>query len=201
VRCAAAILLASFALVWGDAAAAAAASAGGKVLAAIAHAVEGAESSWGSDPRMWRPDPAAAQGPMQITAAAAQDVGGGNRFDPRENLTIGRAYLAHMYRRFGSWPDAVAAYNWGPGHMESWIRSGRSTQKMPLQVMRYRARVLVAAAMPVPPEAAFSELLSRAPRIRRLGIVHPQPHRSARPNANDPVNQLFAEVMAASTAH
>ncbi len=154
---------------------AAPAMAGGGALAAVSHAVEGAESSYGTDPRMWRADPAAPQGPMQVTSAAAQDVGGGNRFDRRENRILGRAYLADMYRRFGSWPDAVAAYNWGPGHMDSWIRRGRPAQKLPLEVLRYRARVLVAAAMPVRPEdlALFAHL-GPTPRIRRLGIVHLQ---------------------------
>ncbi len=201
-RAVASLLPASFALALAAGAAEAAAptalaTAGAGVLASIAHAVEGAESSWGSDPRMWRPDPAAAQGPMQVTAAAARDVGGGNRFDPRENRLLGQAYLADMYRRFGSWPDAVAAYNWGPGHMDSWIRRGRPAQKLPLEVMRYRARVLFAAATPelVP---LFAGGTGRAPRLRRLGIVHAQPHRHGRPNPNDPVNRLYAQVMAAS---
>src|SRR5579863_9947879 len=82
---------------------AAAAGGGSPGLGNVAAAVEGAESSWGTNRKMWRPDPAGPQGPMQITAAAASDVGGGNRFDPAMNLTLGRAYLAHMYRRFGSW--------------------------------------------------------------------------------------------------
>ena len=47
----------------------------------IAVAVDGAESSHGQDQRMWRPDPAGPQGPMQVSEAAATDVGGGNRFD------------------------------------------------------------------------------------------------------------------------
>src|SRR5215469_3367341 len=47
----------------------------------VAQAVDGAESSHGADLAMWRPDPAGPQGPMQVTEAAATDVGGGDRFD------------------------------------------------------------------------------------------------------------------------
>jgi hypothetical protein len=116
----------------------------------VAFAVDGAESSHGADLRMWRPEPSGPQGPMQITAAAAFDVGGGDRFDLTQNRTLGRAYLARMYRRYGNWPDAVAAYNWGPGNMDAWIGGGRGVDKFPLDVERYRNRVLREAAFAEP---------------------------------------------------
>ena len=53
---------------------------------------------------MWRPEPDGPQGPMQVSAAAAADVGGGDRFDETDTRALGRAYLAHMFRRYGSWP-------------------------------------------------------------------------------------------------
>jgi Transglycosylase SLT domain len=108
----------------------------------VAFAVEGAESSHGTNPRMWNPEWAAPQGPMQVSAAAAADAGGGNRFDLLENRLLGRGYLALMYRRYGNWPDAIAAYNWGPGNMDTWIYSGRPSSGLPLGVERYRDRVL-----------------------------------------------------------
>jgi hypothetical protein len=113
----------------------------------VAFAVDGAESSHGADLRMWRPGPSGAQGPMQVTAAAAFDVGGGDRFDLVQNRALGRAYLARMYRRYGNWPDAIAAYNWGPGNLDAWIGSGRSRSKFPIEVERYRDRVLREAAL------------------------------------------------------
>ena len=108
----------------------------------VAFAVDGAESSHGTDLRMWRPELNGPQGPMQVSAAAATDIGGGNRFDMAENRQLGRAYLAHMYRRYGNWPDAIAAYNWGPGNMDAWIGAGRPIDSFPLEVERYRDRVL-----------------------------------------------------------
>src|SRR5215467_9307430 len=114
---------------------------GAGVLDRLSSAVEGAESSHGADARMWRPELEGPQGPMQVSAAAATDVGGGDRFDDAQNRALGRAYLAYLYRRYGSWPDAVAAYNWGPGRMNSWIGSGRPFNRFPPTVAQYRSRV------------------------------------------------------------
>jgi len=108
----------------------------------VAFAVDGAESSHGTDLRMWRPEPSGPQGPMQVSAAAAEDLGGGDRFDIAKNRQLGRAYLARMYRRYGNWPEAIAAYNWGPRNMDSWISSGRPSADFPIEVERYRDRVL-----------------------------------------------------------
>src|SRR5690242_9448652 len=41
----------------------------------VATAVDGAESSHGKDIGTWRPDPLGPQGPMQVSEAAAIDVG------------------------------------------------------------------------------------------------------------------------------
>jgi len=115
----------------------------GGALDRIAYAVDGAESSHGSDPRMWRAEPDGPQGPMQVSAAAAADAGGGDRFDDTQNRALGRAYLARMFQRYGSWSDAIAAYNWGPGNLDGWIGGGRPADKFPAAVERYRNRVLV----------------------------------------------------------
>ncbi|HZU89954.1 MAG TPA: lytic transglycosylase domain-containing protein [Stellaceae bacterium] len=123
------------------------AAAGGRPTAArqldrIAYAVDGAESSHGRNPEMWRPDPAGPQGPMQVSAKAATDVGGGDRFDVTQNRAIGRAYLAQLYRRYGNWPDAIAAYNWGMGNLDKWIRAGRPPNRLVSAVAYYLHRVL-----------------------------------------------------------
>jgi hypothetical protein len=113
----------------------------------VAFAVDGAESSHGLDLRMWRLEPSGPQGPMQITQAAAIDVGGGDRFDLVENRALGRAYLERMFRRYGNWPDAIAAFNWGPGNLDVWIGGGRAPNQLPLAVERYRDRVLRDSAL------------------------------------------------------
>lgn len=117
-------------------------AANGGELDRVAFAVEGAESGHGTTPAMWRPELDGPQGPMQVSTAAALDVGGGDRFDLRENRLLGRAFLAHMYQRYGNWPDAIVAYNWGPGHLDQWIASGRPVDKLPLETARYLLKVL-----------------------------------------------------------
>jgi hypothetical protein len=108
----------------------------------IAFAVDGVESRHGADARMWRPEFAGPQGPMQVSAAAAVDVGGGDRFDIADNRRLGRAYLDKMYRRYGNWPDALAGYNWGPGNVDQWIARGRGGDRLPLETIRYIEIVL-----------------------------------------------------------
>jgi hypothetical protein len=157
---------------------------GATALDQITFAVEGLESDHGTDPKMWGPNPTGPQGPMQVSAAAAEDAGGGDRFDERQNRAIGRAYLALMYRRYGSWPDAVAAYNWGPGNMDSWIGGGRPYDKLPPAVERYRIRAL----------------LGSSSAARGLGISRQQARRAtADPhNGRAAVERLYAEIMRAS---
>lgn len=108
----------------------------------VAFAVDGAESSHGSDAAMWRVDPSGPQGPMQVSQAAATDVGGGDRFDTAQNRELGRAYLAQLYRRYGDWPDAIAAYNWGIGNLDAWVKAGRPAGKFVFGVGAYLGRVL-----------------------------------------------------------
>jgi len=133
---------------------------------------------------MWGPGIDGPQGPMQVSAAAAADVGGGDRFDEQQNRLLGRAYLAQMYRRYRSWPDAVAAYNWGPGRLDSWISDGRPLDKLPSAVERYRVRVLV----------------NSSPGTLRLRLVQRQPRRPAADphNTRAAVEPLYAEIMRAS---
>jgi hypothetical protein len=167
------------------------ASAG--VLDRIAYGMDGAESSHGVDPGMWRSEPNGPQGPMQVSAAAAADVGGGDRFDETENRALGRAYLAHMFRRYGSWPDAIAAYNWGPGHLDEWIGGGRPAEKFPAAVERYRTRVLVTSGLPAV-EGAANARLSRLERLRLLA-KREYAERLRAGRGPDAVQLLYADIM------
>lgn len=108
----------------------------------VASAVDGAESSHGRNLAMWRADPSGPQGPMQVTEAAATDVGGGDRFDVAENRAIGRAYLLQLFSRYRNWPDAIAAYNWGLSKMDAWVKAGRPSDKFLVGVAVYLNRVL-----------------------------------------------------------
>jgi hypothetical protein len=167
----------------------------------VAHAVDGAESSHGTDPRMWRAEPNGPQGPMQVTAAAAVDAGGGDRFDEQQNRALGRAYLARMYWRYGSWADPVAAYNWGPGHMDEWIGGGRSIEKFPAGVAHYRSRVLAGLGRVAAADGAANIPVGFA--VIRRGVVHMQPRRPLadqrrRSSGPDEVELLYIKIMRAT---
>ena len=140
----------------------------------IAYAIDGAESSHGKDRSMWRPDAAGPQGPMQVSEKAAVDVGGGDRFDVAQNRALGRAYLALLYRRYGNWPDAISAYNWGLGHLDQWIRAGRRSEPLVKGVSVYLRRVLrdSGACDTGPPRGvvcdAQGNVPGAAPALRRI---------------------------------
>ena len=152
----------------------------------VAFAVDGVELSHGADVKMWRSNLDGPQGPMQVSAAAAMDVGDGDRFDPSENRILGRAYLARLYRRYANWVDAVAAYNWGPGHMDAWIDSGRPIDKFPETVALYRVRVLFGGA---PGGGGFATLGHHIqPRRPLADRLHPSRSSTA-------VEQLYGAVM------
>ena len=45
-------------------------------------------------------------------------------FDPVTNVRLGIAYLAELRHRFGQWPTALAAYNWGPSAIGRRLMAG-----------------------------------------------------------------------------
>jgi hypothetical protein len=167
----------------------------GGLLDRVAYAVDGAESSHGADPRMWRSEPDGPQGPMQVSAAAATDAGGGDRFDETQNRTLGRAYLQRMFRRYGSWSDAVAAYNWGPARMDDWIKGGRLADKLPPVVMRYRARVMIASGLGAGSigDGMFSSVIDRLARLRILAKRQMAERR--RRGGTETVELLYTQIM------
>lgn len=58
-----------------------------------------------------------AQGLMQFMPATAKDIGV-DPFDPYEAISGAAQYLKSLYKQFGSWTLALAAYNWGPGNLK-----------------------------------------------------------------------------------
>ncbi|NIT36979.1 MAG: transglycosylase SLT domain-containing protein [candidate division Zixibacteria bacterium] len=58
------------------------------------------------------------------------------RIDPNISIPYAAKYLAKNYVRFGTWEEAIAAYNWGPGNVE---RAG--VENAPAAVKEYIAWV------------------------------------------------------------
>ena len=77
--------------------------------------------------------PMGAMGLMQILPSTGEALaerydhswdGARTLFDPVANVRLGIAYLAELRSRFGPWPTALAAYNWGPGAIGRRITAG-----------------------------------------------------------------------------
>jgi soluble lytic murein transglycosylase-like protein len=83
--------------------------------------------------------PKGASGLMQVMPATYTELAGRynlgpDRFEPTNNITAGTAYLRENYDKFGNWPDAVRAYNAGPGRVQR-VKSG--TASLPQETTDY----------------------------------------------------------------
>src|SRR5688572_20308640 len=78
------------------------------------------ESGWNPNARSG----ANALGLVQIHMPSHPDVTEAQARNPRFALDWGAKYLASQYKRFGTWRQALAAYNAGPGRVEdgSWTQ-------------------------------------------------------------------------------
>jgi len=80
-----------------------------------------------------------ASGLYQLMPRTAQGLGVNDVFDIRQNANGGNKYLAALYRKYGNWDDALAAYNWGPGNLDS-------DKPIPTSVNTYVNKVMKAAS-------------------------------------------------------
>lgn len=64
----------------------------------------------------WNPSAVSHKGALGLAQLMPQTARllGVDPTDPKQNLEGGARYLARQYRKFGSWPLALAAYNAGP---------------------------------------------------------------------------------------
>lgn len=81
---------------------------------------------------------AGALGIAQFTPATAAYLGI-NPLNPLQAIDGAARYLANLYSRFGSWPLALAAYNWGGGNVRAW-QAGRKTT-VPRETLQYVAAI------------------------------------------------------------
>jgi soluble lytic murein transglycosylase-like protein len=89
---------------------------------------------------------AGAQGPMQVMPGTQRAPGFGvvpaKDGSPEENFRVGSDYLAAMNKKYGgNVQHALMAYNWGPGNVDAWLKSGADPAKVPAETRNYVARI------------------------------------------------------------
>jgi hypothetical protein len=96
---------------------------------------------------------AGARGVMQLMPGTMRDPGFGVKpmqaDTEEENRRVGREYLDAMYRRYGDQATALAAYNWGPGNVDKWLKSGADPKKLPSETKSYISNVMKGDEPPV----------------------------------------------------
>lgn len=111
---------------------------------------------WESGGKQSAVSKAGARGVMQLMPGTMKDPGFGvtpMRDDSEaENRRAGREYLDAMYRRYGDEATALAAYNWGPGNVDKWLKKGGDPEKLPAETKKYISNILGGKANPKLPE-------------------------------------------------
>ena len=88
--------------------------------------------------------PKGARGLLQTMPGTETDPGFGVApLDPRKDPTqeryrLGQDYMGAMLKRYGGNVEhAIAAYNWGPGNADKWIKRGADPDKLPAETQSY----------------------------------------------------------------
>ena len=105
---------------------------------------------------------AGARGVMQLMPGTMKDPGFGvpsiaelrakGLSEEDANRQSGQKYLDAMYRKYGDEATALAAYNWGPGNVDKWLKKGGDPKKLPAETKKYIANILGGKANPKLPE-------------------------------------------------
>jgi len=87
-----------------------------------------------------------------------------------ENLRVGRDYLDAMMKKYNNLDYALAAYDWGPGNVDKWIKRGANPNELPRETRDYIPRVKSIHARQeakMPQRAAAEEKMPVPDVIRR----------------------------------
>ena len=107
--------------------------------------------------------PAGAIGPYQFMPATAKAMGVANPRDEVQARAGADKYLGQLEQQFGDRDLALLAYNWGPGNVQSWLKTGKGVkgQPMPPEAQQYVGKVK--AALGKQPEAPKDDIVWDAP--------------------------------------
>ncbi|HRF10960.1 MAG TPA: lytic transglycosylase domain-containing protein [Candidatus Accumulibacter phosphatis] len=101
--------------------------------------------------------PAGAVGAYQFMPKTAAQFGIDPRDERQSRIAAGK-YLSQLQDQFGGDRNlALLAYNWGPGNVDAWMRTGKGAngQEMPPQAQQYADRVNRARDMAAAPQPSF----------------------------------------------
>jgi hypothetical protein len=129
----------------------------------ILRGVHGAESNF-SNPK-YMVSPKGAIGPFQFTESTGKEYGLMSEEDRRDfpkSLNAAAKYLARLHNQYDNWTDAVTAYNWGPGNMSAYKKTGKGLRGLerPAESLNY-------------PAAVQKHMGSNAALLNRYGIRGP----------------------------
>lgn len=85
---------------------------------------------------------------MQLMPATAKDLGVTDPYDPAQNVAAGTRYIGQLIQNYGDVRLALAAYNAGPGRVNSAIKKAGSRewdkvkQYLPKETQNYVPKVL-----------------------------------------------------------
>lgn len=123
--------------------------------------------------------PKGAQGIAQFMPATAAERGV-NPNDPKSAIPGAAGYLADLKKQFGGDERlALMAYNWGPGNVQNWLKSGADPSKVPAETQNYLTKTMgggqplqVAQAGPsIDPQVANTiRALISNPQTRAYGL-------------------------------
>ena len=83
--------------------------------------------------------PAGALGVMQLMPRTARGLGVKDPMNPDENIAGGVRYAKQMLDKYGDEKLAAMAYNWGPGNVDKWLKSGQGIEALPRETQKYAA--------------------------------------------------------------
>jgi hypothetical protein len=89
--------------------------------------------------------PKGAKGEMQVMPFTSKNPGYGvkpaKNDSPDELARVGKDYLKAMVNKYGDEPYALMAYNWGPGNVDKWIKSGKNINDVPTETKNYVKKI------------------------------------------------------------
>jgi hypothetical protein len=90
-----------------------------------------------------------AEGSMQTLPSTLHDPGYGvtpaKDNSPEEMTRVGKDYLAALQKKYGNDAHALAAYNWGPGHVDALLKTAKTPEEfnagLPRETQDYIAKI------------------------------------------------------------